>query len=101
MGRNTMTDKTVQDSPVMDATQEAILNVLRGDNIVHDVPILYHAGVIEGRAGYLRQALPSAALVASPDRKRVVSGKRVSVRVNHGSRRIIKKKNYICMKKHN
>src|SRR3546814_47892 len=49
----------------MDATQEAILNVLRGAPIVHDVPILYHARVIEGLAGYLRQALPSAALVAS------------------------------------
>src|SRR3546814_7994480 len=59
------------------------------------------AGRIDARAGGValaqegRQRLHLVALqvIADPDRKSVVSGKSVSVRVDLGGRRIIKKKN--------
>src|SRR3546814_20892144 len=74
-------------------------------------PVLVHQGIREHRSGRLEAAaaLYGRALRADPfdadalhllgllnlqsgDRKSVVSGKSVSVRVDHGGRRIIKKK---------
>src|SRR3546814_12954524 len=52
--------------------------------------ILLRGGVV----GFQLQALRASIFTIGPDRKSVVVGKSVSVRVDLGGRRILKKKNY-------
>src|SRR3546814_14164128 len=49
---------------------------------------------------YMNAQRQAAAVAAAIDRKSVVSGKRVSVRVDLGGRRIIKKKNIVHISQH-
>src|SRR3546814_11476404 len=58
----------------------------------HNVPIRVQAALPRHRTRAGRRAAGVAASRAAGDRKSVVSGKRVSVRVDTGGRRIIKKK---------
>src|SRR3546814_19509699 len=67
------------------AVNEALMHLRRGRRQAGELPVDGHEPADE-------QALPPPAAADAVDRKSVVEGKRVSVRVDLGGRRIIKKK---------